>query len=390
MLILGTITEYNPLHLGHIKQLRYMKEELKADKIICLMSGNFTQRGEPAVLDKYKRAKHAILSGADMVIELPTVFATANAEIFAKGAINIFDSINVINGICFGAESGKKEDFLNLAKAFNNESKEFKKAVKENLEQGFSLAKSKFNALKSLNSNDYNEMLISSPNNILGLEYTKAILERESKIDIFPLYREDSHNDINLRKGITSATSIREVIKTGKLKKIKKYVPYYVYKDLDSYPTSFDKMIMAEAIKSSEQELKEVLDCTEGLENRIKALLKDNLLLEDFVEKAYTKRYTKARIRRILLSNFLGIKKDFVLECIKSELYAKVLAVKSESKDLITEISNKSSIPIITRKSDVLELTKTAKTCFNKDVLANDLYNLATLNKENEYQMLII
>ena len=123
MKICACIAEYNPFHLGHLTHLSYIKKELNADKIIVIMSGNFTQRGECAVVDKFTRAKHAIFSGADLVIELPTVFATGNAEIFAKGAINIINSLGVVDEICFGVESGSKEEYLTLAEALNNESR---------------------------------------------------------------------------------------------------------------------------------------------------------------------------------------------------------------------------------------------------------------------------
>ena len=353
------------------------------------MSGNFTQRGEPAVLDKFTRARHAVLSGADLVIELPTVFATANAEIFAKGGVKIIDALNVCNGLCFGVESGDRQAYVELATAMNNESKEFKRALKEQLEGGISLAKAKFLALKSLGG-EYDEKLINSPNNILGLEYTKALLKNKSKTEIYPMLRDGDHNDLTLKKGITSASSIRECLKTGSIKKAKKNVPPYVYKQLSEYPFLFDKLIMAKVISSTAEDLSKISDCTEGLENRIKALVKDNRSVETLVDKVSTKRYTKTRIRRILTANLLGITKDFIDDCLSSTLYAKVLAVNSDSMDLISLLSKQSSIPILTRKSDLSALKKTSEKCFELDVLANDLYDLVTENKQNENQMIII
>ncbi len=389
MKICGIIAEYNPFHLGHLRQIDYVKNVLGAEKIVVVMSGNFTQRGEIAVMDKFTRAKHAIIAGADLVLELPTVFATANAEIFAKGAINILSSLGIVDSICFGVESGNAEDYINLAKAMNNETKEFKKILKEKLESGISLAKAKFETLKSLGG-VFNESLISSPNNILGLEYTKAILSAKSDIKIFPLVRDNIHNDKTLKKGITSATSIREVIKLGKPKKAKKNVPPFVFRDFDKYPFDFEKLCLASVITATAEDLQKVLDCTEGLENRIKAFAKDNLLLEQLVDKVSTKRYTKTRVQRIILSNLLGIKKDFVLDCLDSKLYAKVLAVNSENKDIIPLVCDNSSIPLLTRKSDQNSLKKIALSCFEKDVLANDLYSLITQKKFNENQMILI
>ena len=163
MKICATVAEYNPFHNGHLKHLNYVKGNLSADKTVVIMSGNFTQRGEPAVNDKFTRARWAILAGADIVIELPTVFATANAEIFAKGAVKILNDLGAIDGLCFGVESGVKEDYVKLATALNNESREFKKLLKEHLEQGQSFVKAKFSAIKDLGG-EYDENLISSPN----------------------------------------------------------------------------------------------------------------------------------------------------------------------------------------------------------------------------------
>ena len=389
MKICGIIAEYNPFHLGHLKQIEYVKNVLGAEKIVVIMSGSFSQRGEVAVLDKFLRAKHAVIAGADLVIELPTVFATANAEVFAKGAINIFNSLGVIDAICFGVESGSKDDYISLAKAMNNESKEFKKTLKEKLESGISLAKAKFETLKELGE-DFDQSLIATPNNILGLEYTKAILSTKSKIEICPMIREGDHNDKSLKKGVTSASSIREMLKIGKPKKVKSNVPNFVFGDLKTYPFAFENICLASLITASTDKLKNILDCTEGLENRIKALIKDNLSLDTLIDKVCTKRYTKSRIQRIILSNLLSIDKNLVFDCLDSDLYAKVLAVNSDAKDIIPYICKNSSIPVLTRKSDQALLKKTALDCFEKDILATDLYSLISGKKINEYQMVIV
>ena len=167
MKICACITEYNPFHLGHLKHIDYMKCVLGAEKIIVVMSGNFTQRGEPAVLNKFIRARQAIIAGADLVIELPTVFATANAESFATGAINLIHSLGCVDGLCFGVESGDRDAYLKLALAMNDESKEFKKALKEKLDSGISLAKAKFEALKSLGKDNFDSKLISDRKSVV-------------------------------------------------------------------------------------------------------------------------------------------------------------------------------------------------------------------------------
>ena len=390
MKICACIAEYNPLHLGHLKHIEYMKNELGAEKIIVVMSGNFTQRGEPAVLNKFCRARQAVIAGADMVIELPTVFATANAETFAAGAVGIINALGVADGLCFGVESGDKESYLALASAMNNESKEFKKALKAALDSGVSLAKAKFEAVKATGGGGLDEKLIGSPNNILGLEYTKALLKLKRDINIFPMLREGDHNDTTLKKGITSATSIRSIIKAAQLKKLKKNLPPYVYRELKEYPHAFDKIIMAALMTASPQKLAAIADCTEGLENRIKALSKDNRTIDALVEKVSTKRYPSTRIRRILTANLLGIDKSFTEACLASKMYAKILAVNADSKDLVSLVCSNSTIPVLTRKSDAADLKKAALKSFELDILANDLYNLAANENTNENQMLFI
>ncbi len=390
MKICAVIAEYNPFHLGHLKHVDYVKSTLKADKIIVIMSGNFTQRGDIAVLDKFTRARHAIIAGADAVIELPTVFATANAETFARGAINVVNSLGIVDGICFGVESGDRQGYISLAKELIDESKEFKKILKEKLDSGISLAKAKFETVKALKGDRFDENLISSPNNILGLEYTKALLRLKSDIMIYPMHRDGDHNDITLKKGETSATSIREVLKTGKIKKLKKCLPPFVYNDLKDYPFDFEKLTLAQAVIKDAEDFEKILDCTEGLENRIKAFTKDNRTLDALVEKVSTKRYTKTRVRRILTANLLGITESLVKDCLEKPLYAKVLAVNSNSKDLIPQICKNASVPVLTRKSDVGSIKKCALKCFEKDVLANDLHDLITGNKTNEHQMIIV
>ena len=204
------------------------------------------------------------------------------------------------------------------------------------------------------------------------------------------MLRDGDHNDLALKKGLTSASSIRNAVRRGERKKAKKSLPPFSFIDIKGYPFAFDKLITSAVISASAEKLSKIADCTEGLENRIKALCKDNHQLDALIEKISTKRYTKTRISRILLANFLGIEKSLVEDCLDSKLYAKILAVDSNSKDLISLISKNSKIPVLTRKSDTEQLKKTALRCFEKDALACDLYSLATDIKLNENSFLIV
>lgn len=170
------------------------------------------------------------------MIELPAVFATANAELFATGAVKIIKSMGVTDSLCFGVESGDAATYRNAARAMLSETKEFRQALKRELETGVSLAKAKFNAVKKLDLPDLDESIVSSPNNILALEYAKAALKWQADLELYPFLRENIHNDVKLQKYITSAQSIRAQLREGKKKKIKKYLPKYVYEDLPDLP----------------------------------------------------------------------------------------------------------------------------------------------------------
>ena len=184
----AVICEYNPFHNGHKYQLAEARRLSGCDKLLCIMSGNFTQRGEAAVFHKYERARHAVLGGADAVIELPAAFAVAPAEVFARGAIHILASLPAVSALAFGCESGTKEDFLKTARALLSESKQFKATLKENMKDGTSYIRAR-NAALLASGADVDEALLSSPNNILGTEYCRAILSEGSAIEPIPVPR---------------------------------------------------------------------------------------------------------------------------------------------------------------------------------------------------------
>ena len=387
MKVFAVIAEYNPFHNGHLKQLNYIKNQLKADKIVIVMSGNFTQRGSMAVLNKYERARHAILGGADMVLELPTVFATANAEVFAKGAIKLLKESKIANAICFGVESGTKEEYLTLADIMLNESKELKALIKQNLKDGKSYITAKQDAVLNLYKDRINAEILQKPNNILGLEYVKTL--NGTGIDFMPIIREEQHSDILLKNGVSSATAIRNALYGGNYKLTKNCLPKYVFTDLNHFSSPLDQITLSAVIKSDKERLSEIADCNEGLENRIKSLTENVYTVEDAVEKIYTKRYTKARIRRILTANLLDITEDFMLSALKGDIFGKILAIKKGETELVKKLSE-GDLPIIMRKSDTVKLSKQAQKVFEKDVLANNLFNLQAKKHTNEFYTEIV
>ncbi len=216
MKICGIICEFNPFHNGHAYLLKRVREMYRCDYIVCIMSGSFTQRGDMCIADKYERAKHAVLSGADCVLELPAPFAVAPAEVFARGAVKVLLSVPDIEGIPYGCESGASEDFMNTAVTLAEESEEFKKYLKSRLDEGESYVKSYAYALEMTGGN---AEIISRPNNVLGLEYAKAVLKQNKKIRLLPIKRAGAdYNDSELKENFSSASAIRKNISSPLVK----------------------------------------------------------------------------------------------------------------------------------------------------------------------------
>ncbi len=380
------VCEYNPFHNGHKLHLDRMREN--GDVVALIMSGNFCQRGEPAILDKYTRAEHAIKNGADIVFELPAVFSVAPAEIFASGAIKLIDSLPGKKTLFFGTEGGTCQDFTTLANILLTETKAFKENLKANLQTGIPHAKARQIAYETTYP-DTDFSLLSMPNAVLGLEYTKALLKAKSTTQIQTIARNSGYNDLSLSGETASALAIRNAILDGKKKKIKKFVPENVYNDLPDKICSFDDIMLFKAIESNKQQLRLITDCTEGLENRIKTFATSSKNLEDFIDKLETKRYTRARLKRIITCNTLSITRDLQEKCLKSNLYLKVLAIRADKLNLLSSFSG-GKHKLITRKLDIDTLSGTQKQCFLKDVYANDIYNLVAKTKTNEYEMRIV
>lgn len=373
MKICTIICEYNPFHNGHLYQLTKAKTLSGADAIVCVMSGNFVQRGEAAILDKYTRAKHAIKAGADAVIELPAIFATSPAELFAKGGVKILSSIPAVSTLCFGAESDDTNAFIQTAKLLNNEPKEVSNKLQTLLKTGVSYAKARAQAYEGL----VDEKLLSFPNNILGLEYAKAI--ENTGISILPIKRVGGgYNDENLNSEFSSATAIRNNLSS---ENIKDNLPDFVYNDLPKTVENQLNLLEKHAILSkSEEEIKKVCDCTEGLENAFKKVAVTG---EDFVEELTSQRYTCSRIKRIALQNLLGIEERLIKTALVSPLYLKVLAINKDKKELLSALSE-SDFPLLLRAHDEEKLNPVAKQVYEKDLFAEKIYNLLYPNNKKQ------
>ncbi len=367
MKICGIICEYNPFHFGHEYHLREAKRLTGADAVICIMSGNFVQRGEAAILEKYARARHAVLGGADAVIELPTCFATSSAEIFAKGAIHLLSSIPEINVLCFGAESANAIGLIKAATLLLNEPKEISDKIQSLLSKGVSYAKARTEAWKE----KINPELLTSPNNILALEYTKAILSTNAKVEILPVKRQGSgYLEKSFSKEYPSATAIRSAIQDG--------TPFcgiadYVKEDLpNSLENKLEFIENYAILNKSTSEIAQTPDCAEGLEYAFKNAVENGEIKP--AERLTSARYTTSRLRRILLQNALNITKEEIKQYLQTSLYLKVLAVKKERTDLLS-VLGKGKFPLLIRAHDEEKLSPISLQCFQTDVFAERLYS---------------
>ena len=381
MKICAIICEYNPFHNGHLYQLREAKRLSGADALLCIMSGNFVQRGEAAIMDKFTRAKHAVLAGVDAVIELPTVFATSNAELFAKGAVKILSSIPSVTTLCFGSETADKLAILNAAKLLNDEPKEISAKIKALTATGMSYAKARTEAWKDI----LPESLLSSPHNILAIEYTRAILSFNRNSDILPILRiGNGYNEDALSENYSSASAIRLAI--SKKENFKNNLPDFVVKDIPNHiENTLETLEKYTILSSSSEKIAAVCDCTEGLENALKKAAES---ADGLVESLTSARYTSSRIRRIALQNLLNIEESLIRKGLCNPLYLRVLAVKNPAKEILSALSE-SSFPLIARPRDALSLKDTAKEVFATDTFAEKVYGLLYPRRETNIDIFI-
>lgn len=358
-MITGIITEYNPFHKGHEYHLKNARSDTNADGIICVMSGNFMQRGTPGILDKWKRTEMALKNGVDLILELPVVYALSSAEHFAFGSVSLLDSLGIVDNLYFGSEEGSIDILQNISSTLVNEPLEYKKLLKNHLDSGLPFHSSRANALNEyLNSSDVLNVLANS-NNILGIEYIKALMRLQSKIIPKTLKREgSSYNDIDLSCAYSSATSIRNHLKKNSLKELINILPKASYDILcqlsnENYPFIFEED-MFKYIKykllTNENSLIKLPDISEGLENKILKEIVNAGSLNELILNSKSKRYTYTRISRILTQSFLNLEEFDLLKLYEMPApYARVLGFNSNGRTMLREIKSKGSIDLITK-----------------------------------------
>lgn len=361
MKITFVIAEYNPLHSGHLFQLRAAKEETDAQKLVVIMSGSITERGDFAVADRKTRAAWAALAGADAVIELPVCHSVANAEIFSEGALKI---IGCFSGhdltLSFGSECGDLSLLQRAAEAVGNETDGFKQHLKDNLKLGMSFPLARHKALAD--THPQVAEVLSAPNNILAVEYIKAAKKLGLNINFHTVKRQNDYNSALLGGDFASATAIREALFSGKRENVRPYLPTYVYDTLS--PAYTDKNLSALVLYGvsgkSKAELENLPDVSEGLENRLKSAADKSADYASLVENVKTKRFTMARIKRVLVYTLLGIDKATLKKLTAAEPYCNML----ESDAELLKILAANNRQFVVRGKDVENLDETQAESF--------------------------
>jgi len=453
MKVVGLITEYNPFHNGHKYHIEEARRVTGADYCIAVMSGSFVQRGAPAIIDKYSRARMALLNGVDLVLELPVCFSTASAEYFAHGAVSLLDKLGVVDFICFGSECGNINILNKAAELLLDKSGLFDEYLQAYLKEGKTYPAARSAAMQKVvmanQAMDISDIdaelicqIINEPNNILGIEYIKAIRRLNSRVKPVTIQRISAHyhareladekanasakGDIigtdlpttNISSpAISSATAIRNSILSIcqsddniichtatdiSFNRIKSSVPDNVYQILreryfKSFPITeedFAQLLHYRLIYEDRQSLSEYMDVSEDLADRIKNMRDLNCGFEEFCKTVKSKNYTLTRINRALLHIVLNIRKSSVEAYCQEGYaqYARILGIKKESSQLLRLIDKKGALPVITKLSkadNMLDLP--GRQMLTEDISATHLYNRIVYGKysfdiPNEYK----
>ena len=341
---IGIICEYNPFHNGHIEHIRKIKELFPDSMIILVMSGNFTERGELSIINKWNKTKIALNHNIDLVLELPFPYATESADTFADGAIRILSYFNV-DYLVFGSESNDINKFIELANIQLN-NPDYDHLVKEYLDLGYNYPTSMSKAL-----NDLCNYTVNTPNDLLGLSYVKQIILQESIIEPVTIQRANDYHDTSLSNEIASATAIRKALENNQ--DIKNYVPSDTleYLENSNYKQNFFKLLKYKLI-SEINELDKYMDVSEGIDKRIKKYILKSQNYEELIENIKTKRYTYNRLNRMFIHILTNYTKD-KSKSFKQLNYIKVLGFNKKGSELIKEIKKEDFIPIITNYSDL-------------------------------------
>lgn len=355
MKITGIIAEYDPLHAGHIYQMQVARKQTECDYLICVMDGAFTQRGEGALMDKYARVRMALAAGADAVIELPQVYAVRPAQIFARGGIDILRAAGA-DAVCFGCETDDREMIMNTARLLLDEPESLKQAIKQNLSLGMAYPRALGEALE----NPY----IDRPNFTLGLEYAKRIIETGSGMEIHAVKRTDDYH-------AGGATRVRALIRAGSISEAEENLPDEVRQHYEYGERLFDMSRLDALFLYSLRGLtpgKRYPDDAEGLLERIIKLSRESVSTEQLTENVKCKRYTRARIARLITNAVIDLP-----EAPAEIPYLRLLGAKKSAAPLLGEIDRRSGGMLISSAAKLK-----GDPCFDAECRTTDIWGLGT------------
>lgn len=374
----GVIAEYNPFHAGHQYQLAQMRKS-GVDRIAVIMSGNFVQRGDVAIQSKFVRARAAVQCGADLVIELPTPYALASAERFAYGGIFLLDALGCVNTLSFGCEDADITRFRQICTELR--SAETDQLIREYLKEGISYPAARGKAIGA-RLGEHAQELLERPNNILAIEYLKAVEETGANFNILPILRQGAAHDSDDREGdFLSASEIRRIVSAGEQPgnlAIPSVSMDSLFDDIQNGRAPADiknleRTILYALRMMTAEELRRLPDVSEGLEGRILKAAQTSVSLPELLEKIKSKRYPLARIRRIILCALLGITRESFQS---PPPYLRVLACNANGFDILRIARDTAKLPIIMKTADVRTLDRQAQSVFERECRCDDIYAL--------------
>lgn len=398
------IAEYNPFHNGHAYHMELSRKITEADYVVVVMSGDYVQRGVPAIFNKYERTKMALLAGADLVLELPVAYACGSAEYFARGAVSLLNNLGVVDFLSFGSESGSPSDFQRLARILAEEPGSYRQSLKEGLKSGLSFPAARKEALlqycctraseNPFTLNELNEFL-SKPNNILGLEYCRALYQQHSAIEPITILRSGSgYHEAQLSNSFSSATALRNTLSSHTvpegLRLLENQMPPGVHAQLRSIletsgivtEDDFSLFLCYRLLSAKKEDLTACLDVTEDLADRILKLKNQFSTFSQFAARLKTKELTHTRINRALLHILLGLEK------VPPLTYARILGLSANAGPLLHEIKEKTHLALLSRPADYKQtLDFFGQSLFEQEIFASNLYESVLHHKyQKEYR----
>ncbi len=388
MKIIGIVAEYNPFHNGHLYQINHVKQTLKADAVVVVMSGNFAQRGIPCITDKYTRTRMALLNGADLVLELPVPFATSSAQYFAEASIGILHHSKSIHTLCFGSESIAQSTLEAIASVLLHEPSDYKAQLQSHLSNGHSYPRARELALVHYFKDDTLHHLLQQPNVILGIAYIQALMKYKSTITCAPLKRIVSgYHDLNLDQTIASASAIRHAFNQGAGTTTKKALPDSSYALLESSAHCFENfdcfsdLFSYRHIFSTKEDFYALWDVPQTLCHSIITAAQKTTSLQEIINSCTSKTYSRATVQRAVLRFLLNIQEDKIApyKAMDWTPYIRVLGCHPHSRHVLSHLCQNSDVPVITSLSKHYpKLNPLQKQLMDYELQATKLYALIT------------